>query len=232
VTAAKSILFSVNQLGAAWGMKTETSTEQAETEWVEVRSERRAEKVSDHALLAATREGDEAAFEELVNRYRNQITNFIYRMLGDYDEAVDLAQETFVRVFQAVERYHDGYAFSTYIYRIAANLAISELRKRKRRRLISLNGLFSSEEENTVEFQPPDDKPLQDAVYDDVQIQAVVSKAIMTLPEKYRAPLILRDVEGKSYEEISTILQTSEGTIKSRISRGRNLLREKLKNYF
>src|SRR5918912_1371281 len=93
---------------------------------------------SDHALLEATRTGDEAAFAELVARYRNQITSYIYRLTNDYDGAVDMAQETFVRVYQAAERYQTTYAFSTYIYRIATNLAISELRKRKRRRLVSL----------------------------------------------------------------------------------------------
>ncbi|HZH33328.1 MAG TPA: sigma-70 family RNA polymerase sigma factor, partial [Pyrinomonadaceae bacterium] len=147
------------------------------------------EKLSDHALLEATRAGDEEAFAEIVNRYRNQITNFIFRMLNDYDEAVDLAQETFVRVYQARERYHAGYAFSTYIYRIASNLAISELRKRKRRRLVSLTGLFQSEDESVqTEFQPTDDKPLQDAALADSQIKTVVSRAIATLPERYRAP--------------------------------------------
>ena len=86
---------------------------------------------SDHALLEATRSGDQDAFAELVSRYRNQITSYIYRMTNDYDGAVDLAQETFVRVYRAADRYQRSYAFSTYIYRIATNLAISELRKRK-----------------------------------------------------------------------------------------------------
>jgi RNA polymerase sigma-70 factor (ECF subfamily) len=190
------------------------------------------ERVSDHELIAATCKGDEAAFEEIVTRYRNQITNFLYRMLGDYEDAVDLAQETFVRVYKARERYTDAYAFSTYIYRIATNLAISELRKRKRRRLVSLSGFFSNDEGDLIEFQPPDKQPLPDATLADQQMTAVISKAIITLPEKYRAPLILRDIEGKSYDEISTILATNEGTIKSRISRGRNMLREKLKSYF
>src|SRR5215210_8735063 len=99
---------------------------------------------TDHALLEATRTGDEDAFAELVGRYRNQITSYIYRMTSDYDSAVDLAQETFVRVYRAAERYQASHAFSTYIYRIATNLAISELRKRKRRRLVSLTGFFQS----------------------------------------------------------------------------------------
>ena len=86
--------------------------------------------LSDHQLIQATKAGDEAAFGEIMRRYRNQLTNYIYRFLNDYEEAVDLAQETFVRVYFALERYHTEYAFSTYIYRIATNLAISEIRKR------------------------------------------------------------------------------------------------------
>src|SRR5215208_4129682 len=116
---------------------------------------------SDHALLEATRSGDQDAFAELVSRYRNQITSYIYRMTNDYDGAVDLAQETFVRVYRAAERYQTTYALSTYIYRIATNLAISELRKRKRRNLVSLTGFFQSKDGNEPqEFNPVDEKPL------------------------------------------------------------------------
>jgi RNA polymerase sigma-70 factor (ECF subfamily) len=191
------------------------------------------ESQTDHALLEATRTGDDRAFAELVGRYRNQITSYIYRMTNDYDESVDLAQETFVRVYRAADRYQTNYAFSTYIYRIATNLAISELRKRKRRRLVSLTGLFQSGDDpgEQREFHPPDLQPLQDTALVDAERRAAVSRAITTLPEKYRAPLVLRDVEGKSYEEISRILETSEGTVKSRISRARNFLRDKLQAY-
>src|SRR5687767_3381273 len=87
---------------------------------------------SDHALIEATKHGDEAAFASIVGRYKSPITNYLYRFLNDYEEAVDLTQETFVRVYFAIDRYHTEYAFSTYIYRIATNLAISEIRKRKR----------------------------------------------------------------------------------------------------
>src|SRR5205809_4146774 len=115
------------------------------------------QKTSDHALLEGTLAGDEDAFAELVRRYRNQITSYIYRMTNDYDGAVDLAQETFVRVYRAAERYQTSYAFSTYIYRIATNLAISELRKRKRRKLVSLTGFFQSRDGGEPqEFNPAD----------------------------------------------------------------------------
>ena len=188
--------------------------------------------LSDHALIDATKNGDEAAFAIIVGRYRNPITNYLYRFLNDYEEAVDLAQETFVRVYFAIDRYHTDYAFSTYIYRIATNLAISEIRKRKRRTMLSLTGLFQTDADDTTEFQPADDKPLPDRNLIDDEQGRVIAKAIATLPPKYRLPVILRDIEGKTYEEIASILDLGLGTTKSRISRARGLLKEKLRNYF
>lgn len=190
------------------------------------------ERLSDHALVEATKLGDEAAFAEIVARYRSPITNYLYRFLNDYEEAVDLAQETFVRVYFAVERYHTDYAFSTYIYRIATNLAISEIRRRKRRRLVSLTGLFQSERDEAKDFQPPDEKPL--AVDDLIESERaqIIARAIAVLPEKYRAAVVLRDIEGKTYEEIASIMRLGLGTTKSRISRARKLLKERLKNHF
>ena len=188
--------------------------------------------MSDHALLEATRAGDEDAFAELVGRYRNQITSYIYRMTNDYEEAVDLAQETFVRLYRAAGRYQTTHAFSTYLYRIATNLAISELRKRKRRRLVSLTGLLNpGDGGEAVDFNPADERPLQDVNLVETERREAISRAISTLPEKYRAPLVLRDVQGKSYDEIAAILATSEGTVKSRINRARNFLRDKMHAY-
>jgi RNA polymerase sigma-70 factor, ECF subfamily len=191
-----------------------------------------AENLSDHELIEAAKNGDETAFAEIVARYRGPITNYLYRFLNDYEEAVDLAQETFIRVYFAIERYHTEYAFSTYIYRIATNLAISEIRKRKRRKLISMTGLFRFDNEDAQDFHPPDEKPLPDADLLGDERSRYIAKAIETLPEKYRAPIILRDVEGKSYEEVAQIMKLGLGTTKSRISRARGLLKEKLRHYF
>jgi RNA polymerase sigma-70 factor (ECF subfamily) len=189
--------------------------------------------LTDHRLLEATRAGDEAAFAEIVRRYKNQITNFVYRMTNDYDLAVDLAQETFMRVYAAADRYQTSFAFSTYIYRIATNLAISELRRRKRRRMVSLTSFFRERESpsESFELEIPDSGPLQDATYVEDERRAAVARAIATLPEKYRAPLVLRDVEERSYEEIARILQMNVGTVKSRINRARTFLRDKLQGY-
>jgi len=198
-----------------------------------VRAEEAVGEMTDHRLLEATKAGDGTAFAELVRRYRNQITNYVYRMTNDYDLAVDLAQETFMRVYAAAERYQTSYAFSTYIYRIATNLAISELRRRKRRRMVSLSSFFHERESpaDTCELEMPDTNPLQDATFVEDERRAAVARAIATLPEKYRAPLVLRDVEERSYEEIACILGMNEGTVKSRINRARTFLRDKLQAY-
>jgi len=198
-----------------------------------VRAEEAVGEMTDHRLLEATKTGDDAAFAELVRRYRNPITNYVYRMTNDYDLAVDLAQETFMRVYAAAERYQTSYAFSTYIYRIATNLAISELRRRKRRRLVSLSSFFGERESpnDSCELDMPDKGPLQDVTVVEDERRAAVARAIATLPEKYRAPLVLRDVEERSYEEIACILSMNEGTVKSRINRARGFLRDKLQAY-
>jgi RNA polymerase sigma-70 factor (ECF subfamily) len=195
---------------------------------VAVKAAVNVEALSDHELVAAARDGDELAFQEVVRRYRTPITNFVYRMLNDYDMAVDLAQETFVRIFTSLNRYEANYSFSTYIYRIASNLAISEIRKRKRRRVVSLFGVFKGDDGEAVELDPADDRQLQDDRMLEDERRRAVNRAIASLPEKYRTALVLRDIEDHSYEQIATILSLSEGTVKSRINRARNLLREKL----
>ncbi len=189
------------------------------------------ESANDHELLAAIRDGDEAAFQEIVRRYRNPITNFVYRMLDDYERSVEITQETFIRVYTSASRYQANYSFSTYIYRIATNLAISELRRRKRRKLVSLFSPFTNDEGETIEIDPPDGSPLQDETLIAQERRRAVARAITSLPEKYRAAIVLRDVEGLSYDRIAEVLKLSEGTVKSRINRARNLLKEKLSAY-
>ncbi|HQZ83112.1 MAG TPA: sigma-70 family RNA polymerase sigma factor [Pyrinomonadaceae bacterium] len=189
------------------------------------------EKRSDHELIEATKNGDESAFTEIVSRYKSPITNYLYRFLNDYEEAVDIAQETFVRVYFAIDRYHTQFAFSTYIYRIATNLAISEIRRRKRRRLFSISGIFAGDKEEPTEFEIPDERRLPDDELLENERDTQIAKAIAALPEKYRIPIILRDVEGRTYEEVSAVMDLGLGTTKSRISRGRALLKEKLQEY-
>ncbi len=191
---------------------------------------------NDHDLVAATRDGDEVAFGELMRRYRAPITSYVHRMLGDYEMAVDLAQETFVRVFTSASRYRANHSFSTYIYRIATNLAISELRRRKRWHFVSIvpgfggaKGTGPSDDEPRLEL--PDSRALPEATLLREEQQRVVGRAVASLPEKYRAPLVLRDMEELDYYQIAEILGLPIGTVKSRINRARNFLREKLQGY-
>src|SRR5215813_5103248 len=184
------------------------------------------EAATDHELLAAIRDGDDAAFQEIMRRYRNPIINFVYRMLDDYERSVDLPQETFIRIYTSASRYKANYSFSTYIYRIAANLAISELRQRKRRKLVSLFSAFSDETGEAMELDLPDGGPRQDETLIEDERRRAVARAITSLPAKYRAAVVLRDIEGMSYDSIAETLNLSEGTVKSRINRARNLLKE------
>jgi RNA polymerase sigma-70 factor (ECF subfamily) len=187
----------------------------------------------DHDLMVATREGDEAAFYELVRRYRSPIINYIHRMLSDYETAVDLAQETFVRLYTHADRYRADHTFSTYIYKIASNLAISELRRRKRWNLISLVSFFARSDDGRAgddhDLDVADTRPLQDDQLLEDERRRIVRRAVASLPEKYRAALILRDIEGLDYDRIAAILQLPVGTVKSRINRARHFLREKLR---
>jgi RNA polymerase sigma-70 factor (ECF subfamily) len=152
-------------------------------------------------------------------------------MLDDYDRSVELAQETFIRVYTSASRYQANYSFSTYIYRIATNLAISELRRRKRRKTVSLFSPFTNDDGEPVEIDPPDLNALQDEALIATERRVAVARAITSLPQKYRAAIVLRDVEGLSYDQIAQTLKLSEGTVKSRINRARNLLKEKLTAY-
>jgi len=206
-----------------------TVTHQAQA--IGISNSRSVETANDHELLAAIRDGDEAAFQEIVRRYRNPITNFVYRMIDDYERSVELAQETFIRVYTSASRYQANYSFSTYIYRIATNLAISELRRRKRRKMVSLFTPFTNDDGEAIEIDPPDANPLQDEALIEGERRKAVARAITSLPEKYRAAIVLRDVEGLSYDRIAEVLKLSEGTVKSRINRARNLLKEKLSAY-
>src|SRR5262245_17185189 len=151
---------------------------------IELSGSRSVETANDHELLAGIRDGDEGAFQEIVRRYRNPITNFVYRMLDDHERAVELAQETFIRVYTSASRYQANYSFSTYIYRIATNLAISELRRRKRRKFVSLFSPFTDDNGDAIEIDPPDANPLQDESLIKDERRKAVARAITSLPEK------------------------------------------------
>ena len=184
--------------------------------------------LGDNALVSAYLEGDDYAFEVLVTRYQDKLASYINGIVRDYDRSVDLCQEAFIRVFKNAHRYQGKYQFSTWLYRIATNLAIDELRKRQRRGrylFYSIMERFQADE-NAVPL--PDRRQCPERTFDAKEKGERLEVAIDSLSEKYRLAFVLKEVQGLSYEETAKVLNISLGTVKSRIHRAKLLLREKL----
>lgn len=183
--------------------------------------------LSDEDLMARVAEDDERAFTELVKRFQGRVTNLISRVLNDRNGADDLTQEVFVRVHVHRRNYRRGSKFSTWLFTIAANLAKNEIRRRVRRRnWFSLDALQEVLHDSVIQLADPTEG--REAGLEREQLQGEVGRAIATVPEKYRLSLVLRDIEGLSYEEIAEVLGVPGGTVRSRINRARSMLKRKL----
>ncbi len=182
---------------------------------------------TDEELIVRFQEGDTSAFEEIVRRFKDQLVNFAYRFLGNIEEAEDIVQETFLRVFRKKNAYRNVAKFSTWIYTITGNLAKTELRRRKRRKLISLSSLgFEDKDFELTDTKKGPEESVHELIKDEF-----IQQAINTLPEKFREVIIFRDIQELSYEEISKIVNIPLGTVKSRVNRGRLKLQDKLSKY-
>lgn len=185
--------------------------------------------LSDEELILEFQQtNNERAFNLIVKRFKNPLINYVYRFLGDYDSCVDVVQDTFVKVYRYKDRYTDVAKFSTWIYTIATNLAKTEYQRRKRLKTFSISGF--GDEENNYEIKDNTFRPDKsvDSLYKEEQIQ----RALLKVKVVYREPVILRDIQGMSYEEIADILNIEVGTVKSRINRGRKRLQKLLKNVY
>jgi len=182
----------------------------------------------DRSLVQAFQNGDERAFEEIVRRYQRQVANVIYTTLGNPQDVPDLAQEVFLKTYRSLGRITVEHSLFSWIYRIAVNVAIDELRRRKIRRMTSFD--FSGDAEGK-------EPKFRDPVTPDDQLASSerreqVWKALRKLSETSRTVLLLREYEELSYREIGDILHISEQAVKSRIFRAREELKELLKDYF
>jgi RNA polymerase sigma-70 factor, ECF subfamily len=187
-------------------------------------------QMTDEDLMSQFQVGTVEAFDILVSRYKEPLTNYIYRFLGDMKECEDLLQETFLRVYRNRHSYRRIAKFSTWLYTIAGNLARSEYRKRKRRRLYSLQSVNRDDEEYEVEI--PDETFSPDK-HTESQIQdRHIQEALKLIPEEFREVVVLRDVQQLAYEEIAEITGLPMGTVKSRINRGRTKLQGLLKDVY
>ena len=185
-------------------------------------------ELSDEDVMERCALGSEAAFGTLVQRYRTRIMNLVCRFISDRDRAEEISQEVFLRVYRNRERYRKSGKFSTWIFTIAVTLTKNEIRSRVRHKgTFSLDAL---EEESGGQGLPfPDANPLPDADLNAREIQQRVAEALRKLPARYREAVVLRDIEGLSYEEVGEILRIPGGTVRSRINRARLMLKERLK---
>ncbi len=181
---------------------------------------------TDEELIVAFQEGDREAFNQLVHRYKDKLTNFIYRFTYDIDSAQDLAQDTLVKVYIKKNSYKNIAKFSTWIYTIASNLAKTELRKLKRRQTYSISSLSSDDREFVI--RQPYETSFEDI--EDTSVSGkILQESLIKLDSEFRNIIILRDIQELSYDEISRILTIPLGTVKSRINRGRFKLKDILK---
>ncbi len=183
--------------------------------------------LADEDLMERIVEGSEAAFALLVKRYQGKVTNLVHRFIFDRERAVEIAQEVFLRVFLHRKRYRRSGRFSTWIYTIAVNLAKNEIRRKSRLKgVMSLDRLLEATGDSGAFLADKRPGPAQAAHQH--QVEEIVMAAIQKLPPKYREVILLRDVQQLTYEEIEQVLCIPGGTVRSRINRARNALKEML----
>jgi len=180
----------------------------------------------DLKTIRRCKRGEEAAFAEILGQYRGAIFNLCYRMTHNSEDARDLAQEVFIKVFSLLDRFDENYAFSSWLFRIATNHCIDHLR-RNRMRFLSLDGAVGQDGEE-YELQLPDVGPGPDAVLQRKQVLECLAEVINELPPHYKAITLLRHDQQLSYEEIAEILSLPLGTVKARIHRARHQIQQLL----
>jgi RNA polymerase sigma-70 factor (ECF subfamily) len=186
--------------------------------------------IVDEKLVARSLTGDESAFESLVRKYHKRIISIVYQIIGNKQEAEDVAQEVFIKVFYKLKDFNPEYPFYAWLYRIAINRCYDYLRAKKRARMKSFSELSVKEIKaiNTLYEQKNDgERP----AYNRENINEIINKLIMSLKPKERAVIVMRDVENLAYKEIAEILKCSELAARIKLSRARKKLRTRFEHY-
>ncbi|MGE5232563.1 MAG: sigma-70 family RNA polymerase sigma factor [Acidobacteriota bacterium] len=188
-----------------------------------------ADALTDEQLVAAILRGDRERFGDLVGRYQNRLVNYLYRLLRNLDEAHDLAQEVFIKVYQALDRFDPQYRFSTWLFRVAQNAAIDQIRRQRLKLVPMTREGGEGEEPREMEVASGDPSP-----YGDLRNRergGAIQEAVDALPWEYRELILLRHFSELSYEEIATLKKLPLGTVKNKLFRGRQMLKEKLADF-
>ncbi|MDQ2798691.1 MAG: sigma-70 family RNA polymerase sigma factor [Armatimonadota bacterium] len=188
----------------------------------------------DFALVERCRLNDEAAFNDVVARYKNKVFNYLVRMMGSSDDAEDLTQEVFLRLYTSIDSFRGQSSLNTWLFRIANNLCIDQFRRQKKHRAVAYS-LDDAAYGNGAEDEGGHD--VSDSTYEPhrllerQELGQQIQQALEALPEKLRATLILHDIEGLPYEEIAQVVNCPLGTVKSRLFNARQQLKQRLSGY-
>ncbi|MTI81287.1 MAG: sigma-70 family RNA polymerase sigma factor [Firmicutes bacterium] len=182
----------------------------------------------DQQLIEKSISGDYIAFEELVRRYENKVYSVAYRFMGNHADASDLAQEAFIKIYQALSKFRGDSSFMTWIYHITSNVCRDELRKRQKKQTFSLDENFQDKDNLPPIMNLPSDKPGPEEEFERFELRKQVQHCLNLLSEEHRLILVMREMQELSYDEIAEVLDCSLGTVKSRLSRARMAFKEKM----
>lgn len=182
---------------------------------------------SEEILVNRSKIGDIEAFEELISKYQKRVFNIVLRIVGNADEAEDVSQEVFLKVFKSIAGFKGNSSFYTWLYRITINECMDFIKKRKKTAAYSLDAPLETDEDELKKEVEDKSESTEDKV-ERKEVREYIVKALMTLTAEYRSVIVLRDIQGFSYEEIAHILKCPEGTVKSRINRARSELKNRL----
>jgi RNA polymerase sigma-70 factor (ECF subfamily) len=198
-------------------------------EKLQVLTELKKLPVPDAVLVERVKQGSSEAFEELVRRYEHKVYSITYRMMGNPEDAREAQQEAFLRAYRFLPKFESKSSFYTWLYRIATNVSLTKLRRRKAPPTVSLDEPLNEEGSGTLEI--PDEVHSPETEFKRRRLRDAIQKAVDELPSDYKPVVVLRDMEGLPNEEVSETLGISVPAVKSRLHRGRMMLREKLASY-
>lgn len=177
-------------------------------------------------LVRKSRDGDIYAFEKLIQAYEKRIFNIALKMVGNREDASDIAQEVCIKIYKSIGSFKESSSFSTWVYRITSNVCIDQLRKRKN----NVVPLAVSSDDGEYELPVASNERLPEEIVEGKELADLIKSCILNLAPEQRIIITLRDIYGHSYEDIANMLNISMGTVKSRLNRARNTLKDKIKN--
>lgn len=179
---------------------------------------------SEKELIRKAKNGDVYSFEKLIKDYQINVYNLAFRILGNKEDAYDVSQEAFIKVYKSIKNFKEESSFSTWLYRLVSNTCLDYLKKNKK--VKTLNTTISSNDNQNIDLQIKDNSRTPDEVLETKEEIDMLISALNELSEQHRVVIVLRDIQGFSYSEISKVIKCSEGTVKSRLNRARWKLKD------